>query len=278
MEWISLHFCFLPIEIPPIQEHRITRDTFRIRLVRGWRNLERNSYGSRPWVGGQSIRVRIPRRKAQTRTRWSHPNWRQFPKPKMYNSNFLGGDQVLRTSTSMEATVPRTKRSSRRPSWRIRRVSTNHQSKKSLHNKSFKRSVRSSPKLLRKFWETCHELLQQADLRRPLQVKSCYNGSWFLNEFFLKLALFNIHDTFKALNWSSSVSLKLVYLTNHEVFNCVKRQMAEKHGGGTCGGGRRGLFYPVTLWSQHARRGDLCSSGIAEEQLLTNSANQAMST
>ena len=28
-------------------------------------------------------------------------------------------------------------------------------------------------------------------------------GSWFINEFFLKLVLFNIHNTFKAGNWSS---------------------------------------------------------------------------
>ena len=39
-------------------------------------------------------------------------------------------------------------------------------------------------------------------------------GSWFINKFFLKLALFNIWDTF-AGNWSSHVFLKLVYFTNH---------------------------------------------------------------
>ena len=49
-------------------------------------------------------------------------------------------------------------------------------------------------------------------------------GSWFINEFFLKLALINTHDTFKAENWSSCVFLKLVYLTNHYIFNCVKRK------------------------------------------------------
>ena len=49
-------------------------------------------------------------------------------------------------------------------------------------------------------------------------------GSWFINEFFLKLAFFNIHDTFKAQNWSSYVFHKLVYLTNHDTFNSVKRQ------------------------------------------------------
>ena len=48
--------------------------------------------------------------------------------------------------------------------------------------------------------------------------------SWFLVCQRLKLALFNIHDTFKAGNWSSHVILKLVYITNHDIFNCVKRQ------------------------------------------------------
>ena len=47
-------------------------------------------------------------------------------------------------------------------------------------------------------------------------------GSWFINEFFLKLAFFNIHDTFKAGKWSSQVFLKLVYLTIHDIFNRVK--------------------------------------------------------
>ena len=53
-------------------------------------------------------------------------------------------------------------------------------------------------------------------------------GSWFINEFFLKLAFFNIHDTFKAGNWSSYVFLKFVYLNNHDIFNCVKWQCDSK--------------------------------------------------
>ena len=40
----------------------------------------------------------------------------------------------------------------------------------------------------------------------------------------LKPAFFNIHDTFKAGNWSSQVFLKLVYLTIHDIFNRVKRK------------------------------------------------------
>ena len=31
-------------------------------------------------------------------------------------------------------------------------------------------------------------------------IRRTDRGSWFVNEFFLKLAFFNIHDTFKARN------------------------------------------------------------------------------
>ena len=50
------------------------------------------------------------------------------------------------------------------------------------------------------------------------------SGSWIVNEFFLQFSLFDIHDTSKAGHGSSYVFLKLVYLTNHDTFNCVKRQ------------------------------------------------------
>ena len=55
LEWISLQCSVSPTEILPIREHGITRNTPRIRLVRGRRSLERNSSGS----------VRIPQHKAQ---------------------------------------------------------------------------------------------------------------------------------------------------------------------------------------------------------------------
>ena len=61
-----------------------------------------------------------------------------------------------------------------------------------------------------------NDTVQQRELRSD-------RGSWFVNKFFLKLSLFNIHDTFKTGNWSSCVFLKLVYLTN-DIFNCVKRR------------------------------------------------------
>ena len=48
------------------------------------------------------------------------------------------------------------------------------------------------------------------NVTRRTSFRSC---PWFINEFFLKLAFFNIHDTFKAGNCSSYVFLKLVYFT-----------------------------------------------------------------
>ena len=39
---------FVGMNITPFREHNITRNTLRIRLVRGERSLEKNSYGSRP--------------------------------------------------------------------------------------------------------------------------------------------------------------------------------------------------------------------------------------
>ena len=57
-----------------------------------------------------------------------------------------------------------------------------------------------------------------------------FRGSWFINEFSLKLAYFNTHDTFEAGNWSSHVFLKLVYLTNHDIFNCQATVRLDKHG------------------------------------------------
>ena len=77
-------------------------------------------------------RVRIPQRKAQREGGDLDQNWWQFQKPQMDNLQFIGGDQVLRTPT-LTRYHPSSRRSSRRPSWRIRRVSTTNQSKRSLH-------------------------------------------------------------------------------------------------------------------------------------------------
>ena len=49
-------------------------------------------------------------------------------------------------------------------------------------------------------------------------------GSWLIDDFFLQFSLFNIYDALKAGDWSSYIFLKLVYLTNHDIFICVKRK------------------------------------------------------
>ena len=92
----------------------------------------------------------------------------------------------------------------------------------------------------------CSETVQHGELRSD-------RGSWIINECFLKLALFNINDTFKAGNWSSYVFLKLVYLTNHDIFNCVKRQ---------CGPTKNPR--PNKNENHGTERGDLCHSDISE--------------
>ena len=55
-------------------------------------------------------------------------------------------------------------------------------------------------------------------------------GSWFINEFFLKHTFGDIHDTFKAGNWSSKVFLKLVYLNTHFFVPCQKKVWIDKNG------------------------------------------------
>ena len=98
-------------------------------------------------------------------------------------------------------------------------------------------------------------------------------GSWVTNEFFLKLSFFNIHDTLKAGNWSSHVfSPKLVYLTTHDIFNCVKRKCGlDKNGGDPCGI----EHHPAIVSSERVERqerGDPYSSKTSEELLLTEPA------
>ena len=84
---------------------------------------------------------------------------------------FIGGDQVLRTPT-LTKYHPSSRRSSRRP-WRIRLVSTTAQSKKSLHiNTVFSEISDILTKIASEnIWEDLSEFVQQADVRRLLQVK-----------------------------------------------------------------------------------------------------------
>ena len=109
-------------------------------------------------------------------------------------------------------------------------------------------------------WKRDSDTLQYGELRS-------YRGSKFTDEFFLKLAFFNIYDTFKAGNWSSYVFLNLVYLTNHDIFNCdASVDIQERRD--LCGTDH----HPVIMSSERVERQerrDPCSSGISEEQMLT---------
>ena len=76
-------------------------------------------------------RVRIAQRKLNAKEMTS-PNLVTIPKTADGQLKFIGGDYVLRIP-ALTRYHPSSRRSSRRPSWRIRRVSTTDQSKKSLH-------------------------------------------------------------------------------------------------------------------------------------------------
>ena len=74
-------------------------------------------------------------------------------------------------------------------------------------------------------------------------------GSWFINEFFLKLALFNIHDTFNAGNWSFQIFIKLAYLNTHDIFNgdWSFRSPSRNHVKRKCG--KASMVRPVFFWN-----------------------------
>ena len=220
-------FLFWPVEIPPIREHSITQNTLRIRLVRGERSLERNSHGSRPWAGGQNRRVRIPQRKAQC----EGDDLAQIgdnSKNRRWTSKTVGrrsGSENIHLDRGSEYPHRGEVQEDLLGEWG--QVSTNQQSKKSLHiNTVYTEISDIVTKIASKnMWENLSWISSTSRLTPSITGKTnCYSGSRFINEFFLKLALFNIHDTFKTGNWSSYVFLKFVYLTNHDIFNCVKRQ------------------------------------------------------
>ena len=93
------------------------------------------------------------------------------------------------TSENSNLDHPSSRRSSRRPSWRIRRVSTTDQSKKSLHiNPVYTEISDILTKIASKkiFGKTCHEFLQQGRFRPSITGKtSCYRGTGFFDDVFL---------------------------------------------------------------------------------------------
>ena len=79
-----------------------------------------------------------------------------------------------------------------------------------------------------------------------------YRGSRLVNEFlFLQFSLFNIHDTFKAGDWSSYVFLKIIYLTSH---NCIKRQWDKSKGRHVWDRFRSSICVKWTCWKERTGR------------------------
>ena len=187
MEWLSLHFCFWPLESPPIREHNITRITPRIRLVRGERSLERNSYGSRPWAGEQKIDASKFHNVNLYAKEIISPKLVTIPKTADGQLKFIGGDQVLRTPT-LTRCHPSSRRSSRRPSWRTRRVSTTDQSKKSLHIHTIYTEISD---ILTKIsstniWENLSWICSTSRLTSSITSKTiCYRGPGFIDDLLL---------------------------------------------------------------------------------------------
>ena len=116
-------------------------------------------------------RVRIPQRKA----RREGDDLAQFgdnSKNRRWTKKIIGGDQVLRTPTFDK--VPSKFEEKFKKTFLENQTGFHHRPKQEViaHQQSLQRSTISSPKLLRKiFGTTCHEFVQQADLRRLFQVK-----------------------------------------------------------------------------------------------------------
>ena len=119
--------------------------------------------------------------------RWSRPIWGQFPKTADGQLKIIGGDQVLRTPT-LTRYHPSPRRSSRRPSWKIRRVSTNDQSKKSLHINTVFSEISNTPTKIasKNIWENLSWICSTSRLTPSITGKtSCYRGPGFIDDLLL---------------------------------------------------------------------------------------------
>ena len=132
-------------------------------------------------------RVRIPQREAQREGDDLAQIGDNSKKTADGQLNFIGGDQVLRTPT-LTRYHPSSRRSSRRPSWRIRRVSTTDQSKKSLHINTV---VREISDILTKIastniWENLSWIFSTSRLTPSITGKtSCYRGPGVIDDLLL---------------------------------------------------------------------------------------------
>ena len=108
-------------------------------------------------------------------------------KNRRWTIKFIGGDHVLRTPT-LTRYHPSSRRSSRRTSWRIRRVSTTDQSKKSLHiNTVFTEISDILTKIVSKnIWENLSWICSTSRLAPSITGKtSCYRGPGVIDDLLL---------------------------------------------------------------------------------------------
>ena len=174
LEWTSIHYCFWPIEIPPSREYSITRNTPRMCLV-----------GEGEIWNGVLVAANLEQvdDTDASEFRDEKPNSKEMISPKLVKIPKTANGKLKiywRKSGSENSTLtrchPRSRRSAKWLSWRLRRVSTN--------NKAWIRcaspvytvisdDLANSQELLRKILDKFgHELLQQADLRRRAQRKT----------------------------------------------------------------------------------------------------------
>ena len=132
-------------------------------------------------------RVRIPQREAQREGDDLAQIGDDSQKPQMDNLKFIGGDQVLRTPI-LARYHPCSRRSSRRPSWRIRRVSTTDQSKKLLHINTVYTEISDILTKIasKRIWENLSWICSTSRLTPSTTGKtSCYSGPWFIDDLLL---------------------------------------------------------------------------------------------
>ena len=200
LKWISLQCCvFNLLKFHQFGSTRLPETSLpRIRLERGERSLERNSFGSRLWAGGQKKTRQNFTTWSSTRRRWSRSNGWQFQKPQMDKLKFIGGDQVLRTPT-LTRYHPSSRRSSRRLSWRIR-PGFHHRPKQEViaHEHSLHRDSRYPYQNC--FEKICGKTLSWTSSTSRLTPSitgktSCYSGTGFIDDVFIvKLVYSYISD------------------------------------------------------------------------------------
>ena len=232
--------------------------------------------GSRPWAGGQNRRARIP----QCKTQREGDNLAQFGNS---SKNRRWTIETFWRRSGENIHFDRGQRTQNEEKFKKTFLEKFHQPPKQeviAHQHSLYRD-QSYPHqncFEKYFWETCHELLQQADLRRLLQVKQVA---------FMVLGL----STSSSSSLPSSTSMtpsrqELDHPTSSSSSSTSPTMTSSTVSSDSVAWQERWDLcgvdsYPVTASSKDVEsqaRWDLWSSGTPEEELLADSANQAVST